>query len=75
MADHPGCPHPPAFSWNTGMVLYVLKNDPMLRDLKHIQVDGPRMAYLFSFNKQGSQGLSHEAAQAIRAHVGEAFTE
>ena len=46
MADHPGCPHPPAFSWNVGMVLHVLKSDPTLRDHKHIQVDGPGMDYL-----------------------------
>ena len=75
MADHPGYLHPPVFLWNVGMVLYVLKNDPTLRDLEHIQVDGPRMAYLFFFNKQGHQELTYEAAQAIRAHVGEAFAE
>ena len=28
MADCPGHPHPPAFSWNMGMVLYVLKMIP-----------------------------------------------
>ena len=66
MADCPGHPR---------MVLYVLKNDPTLRDLKHIQVDGPRMAYLFFFDKQGHQRLTFDAAQAMRAHVGEAFTE
>ena len=53
MADHPGHPLPPSFLWNTGMVLYVLKNDPTLRDLKHVQVYGPGMAYLFFSNKQG----------------------
>ena len=36
MADHPGHPCSPAFSWNVGMVLYVLKNDPTLRDLEHV---------------------------------------
>ena len=40
MADCPGHPYPPAFSWNAGMVLHVLKSDPTLRDLEHIQVDG-----------------------------------
>ena len=39
MANFSGCPHPPAFSWNTGMVMHVLKSDPMLQDLKHVQVD------------------------------------
>ena len=53
MVDRPGPPRPPMFSWNTGMVLHVLKSDPTLRDLEHIQVDGPRTAYTFIFNKQG----------------------
>ena len=44
MADHPGHQRPPACSWNAGMVLHVLKSDPTLRDLEHIQVDGPGMA-------------------------------
>ena len=53
MAKCSGHPHPPAFSWNPGMVLHVLKSDSTLRDLEHIQVDGHRMAFLFFFNKQG----------------------
>ena len=52
MADYPGHPHPPAISWNVGIVMHILKSDPMLRDLKHVQVDGLRMAYLFFFDKQ-----------------------
>ena len=75
MVNCPGHPHPPAFSWNTGMVIHVLKSGPTLRDLKHIQVDGPRTVYLFFFDKQGQWGLSHEASQAKRAHSSEAFTE
>ena len=75
MADCPGCPCPPAFSWNAGMVMHVLKSDPMLRDLGHVQVDGPRMAYLFFYNKQGLSGLSHETARAIQTHVLETFAE
>ena len=62
MADHLGHPHPPAFLWNAGMVMHMLKSDPTLRDLEHIQVDGPEMAYLFFFDKQGQQGLIYEAA-------------
>ena len=50
MANCPGCQCPPAFSWNVGMVLHVLKSDPTLRDLEHIQVDRPGTAYLFFFN-------------------------
>ena len=57
------------------MVLHVLKINLSLRDLEHVQVDGPGMAYLFIFDKQGHRGLTLEAAQAMRAHVGEAFTE
>ena len=63
------------FSWNVGMVLHVLKSDPTLRDLEHVQVDETGMAYLFFFDKQGHRGLTLEAAQAMRAHVGEAFAE
>ena len=46
MADHPGWPHPPAFSWNMGMVMHILKSDPVLRELEHVQVDGLGIAYL-----------------------------
>ena len=41
MADHPRHPCLPAFSWIVGMVLHILKGDPTLRDLEHVQVDGP----------------------------------
>ena len=75
MANHPGHPHPPAFSWNTGIVLHVLKSDPTLRDLEHVQVNGPGMAYLFFFNKQGHRGLTPEAAHTMRTHVEQAFSE
>ena len=44
MADHPGQLHPPTFSWNAGMVMHILKNDPVLRELEHVQVDGLGMA-------------------------------
>ena len=30
MADRPGRPCPPAFSWNMGMVMHILKSDPVL---------------------------------------------
>ena len=36
MADQQGCPWPSAFSWNSGMVLHVLKRDPALRHLEHV---------------------------------------
>ena len=46
MVDCPGQPHPPAFSWNVGMVMHILKSDPALRELEHVQVDGLGTAYL-----------------------------
>ena len=36
MADCPGWPLPPVFSWNAGMVMHILKGDPVLRELEHI---------------------------------------
>ena len=75
MADRPGQPCPPAFSWNAGMVMHVLKSDPVLRELEHVQVDGPGTAYLFFYDKQGRRGLEQEATDAIRTHMEEAFSE
>ena len=75
MADHLGQPHPSAFSWNAGMVMHVLKSNPVLRELEHVQIDGPCIAYLFFYDKQGHQGLGQDAAHAVRAHVEEAFSE
>ena len=75
MANHPGWPHPPTFSWNAGMVMHVLKNDPVLRELEHVQVDSPRIAYLFFYDKQGHHGLGQDTAYAIQAHMEEAFSE
>ena len=46
-----------------------------MRDLEHVQVDGPGMAYLFFFDKQGHRGLKYDAAQALRMHVVEVFSE
>ena len=75
MADHPGQPCPPTFSWNMGMVMHVLKSDPALRKLEHVQVDGPGTAYLFFYNKQGHWGLGQDAADAVWTHMKEAFSE
>ena len=74
MADHPGWPHPPTFSWNAGMVMHVLKSDPVLRELEHMQVDGPGTAYLFFYDKQGHWGLGQDTAYVIWAHIEEAFS-
>ena len=52
MADHPGQPHPPAFSWNAGMVMHILKSDPVLRELEHVQVDDLVLPTCFSMTSR-----------------------
>ena len=74
MVDWPGQLHPPAFSWNAGMVLHVLKSDPALRELEHVQVDGPGIEYLF-YDRHGRHGLMKEAALAICSHLVDVFVE
>ena len=75
MADRLGRPCPPAFSWNAGMVMHVLKNDPALRDLEYVQVDNPGTAYLFFLDKQCRHGLPAEAAETLGAYLPGAFSE
>ena len=75
MADHPGRLPPPTFSWNAGMVMHVLKNDLVLRELEHMQVDSLGTAYLFFYDRQGHRGLGQDTACVIPAHVEEAFSE
>ena len=75
MADWPGWMCPPMFSWNARMVMHVLKNDLVLRELEHVQVDSLGTAYLFFYNKQGCCGLGQDTAYAIWAHMDEAFSE
>ena len=65
MADCHGQPHPTVFSWNVGMVMHILKSDPVLQELEHVQVDGPGTAYLFFYDKQGHRGLEQDAADAV----------
>ena len=65
MADLPRCLHPPTFFWNAGMVLHILKGDPMLWDLEHVQVDSPGTIYLFFYNKQGHRGLKQDVAENL----------
>ena len=65
MVDQLGCLHLPTFSWNAGMVLHILKGDPALRDLEHVQVDGPGTAYLFFCDKQCHKGLKQDIAENI----------
>ena len=75
MVDQPGRLCPPAFSWNGGMVQHVLKSDPALRELEHIQVNSPGLAYLFFYDRHGCRGLTKEAALAIHSHLANTFTE
>ena len=74
-AEHPGQPHPPTFSWNAGMVMYILKSAPVLRELEHVQIDGPGTAYLFFYDKQAHWDLGQDASQGVQTHVEEAFSE
>ena len=57
------------------MVQHVLKSDPALRDLEHVQVDGPGLVYLFFYNQHGYRGLPKEAALSIHSHIVDAFAE
>ena len=75
MADCPGHPHPLVFSWNTGMVMHVLKNDPALRDLEYVQVDNPGTAYLFFLDKQCHRRLPGGVAEILGAYLPGAFSE
>ena len=55
--------------------MHVLKSDPVLQELEHVQVDGPGTAYLFFYNKQGHRGLGQDAVDAVQTHMEEAFSE
>ena len=55
--------------------MHILKSDPVLRELEHMQVDGLGTAYLFFYDKQGCRGLGQDTAYAIQAHMEEAFSE
>ena len=57
------------------MVQHVLKSDPALRELEHIQVNSPVLAYLFFYNRHGHGGLTKEAALATCSHLADTFAE
>ena len=40
-----------------------------------MQVDGPGMAYLFFYDKQGHRGLKCDDAQALQAHMVQVSSE
>ena len=57
------------------MVMHVLKSNPVLRELEHVQVDSQGTAYLFFYDRQGRHGLGQDAMYSIQARVKEAFSE
>ena len=57
------------------MVQHVLKSDPALRELEHIQVNSPGLAYLFFYDRHGHHSLTKEAALAICSHLVDTFAE
>ena len=67
-------PHQPAF-WNGGMVQHELKSDLALRELEHVQVDSPGLAYLFFYERYGHHSLRKEAALAMCSHIADTFAE
>ena len=54
---------------------HVLKGDTALRDLEHMQVDGPGLMYLFFYDWHGYHGLSKEEVLAMCSHIADAFAE
>ena len=54
---------------------HTLKNNPALRDLEHVQADGPGLTYLFFYDRHGYCGLSKEEDLAMRSHIADAFAK
>ena len=52
---------------------HALKGDPALRDLEHVQVDGPGLTFLFFYDQQGYRSLPKEEALAMSSHIADAF--
>ena len=57
------------------MVQHVLKSDLALRELEHIQVDSPGLAYLFFYDRHGYHSLTKEAALTMCSHIVDSFAE
>ena len=51
------------------------KGDSALRDLEHVQPDGPGLAFLFFYKRHGYHDLSKEEALAMHSHITDAFAE
>ena len=54
---------------------HVLKIDPALRELEHVQVDSPGLVYLFIYDRHGHRGLMKEVALTMHSHIADAFAE
>ena len=54
---------------------HALKVDPALRDLEHVQVNGPGLLYLFFYDQHGYHGLSKEEALTMHSHIVDAFAK
>ena len=54
---------------------HTLKSDLALRDLEHVQVDGPGLTYLFYYDRHGYHSLSKEEALVMCSHIADAFAE
>ena len=65
----------PAFSWNGGMVNHILKSDPALWDLEHVQADSQGVTYLFFYDRLGNRGLMLGVVQFLQVHICEEFSE
>ena len=57
------------------MVQHVLKSDLALRELEHIQVDSPGLAYLLFYDRHGHHGLMKEVALTMHSHIVDAFAK
>ena len=66
---------PTSFFMEWRLVKHVLKSDLALKELEHIQVDSPRLAYLFFYDRHGCCGLAKEVALAICSQMADAFAE
>ena len=51
------------------------KTDFALRELQYVQVEAPRMAYLFFYDRHGCWHLMQNAMEMVCMHIAESFME
>ena len=57
-------------------VTHALKSDPSMRDLEHVQVDGPGLAYLFLYYFHGYRAVfPKRKTLSLCSHIVEVFTK